>query len=136
MFESHIDQMANPADSIFDGFPRTPEQAEDLWAILQAKGVPLEAIIVLRVSRAVCSGRLRGRLEQEHREDDASVAAVERRLDDYERYTVPAYQKLAELSGLPIIEVDGELPEDQVTTQILSRLREQGVRAQGFEDAA
>jgi adenylate kinase len=108
----------HPAAFVFDGFPRTIEQAEAFDEILQQRRAPLDLAIALAVSldtirtrmalRLVCAncgkvvsmGRhvqsshdpcpnCRGPLEK--RSDDNNEA-LERRLEDYWEKTVPVYK--------------------------------------------
>jgi len=52
---------AGAADVLFDGFPRTVPQAEALDALLAELGAPLQAVLLLEVSRGELVRRLGGR---------------------------------------------------------------------------
>lgn len=49
------------AGFILDGFPRTPNQAESLVKGLDAAATPLDAVLIIEVSRATARARLLGR---------------------------------------------------------------------------
>jgi adenylate kinase len=50
-----------PRGALFDGFPRTPAQAEGLDAMLTRRGEKIGAVIEITAPRAVLVGRLSGR---------------------------------------------------------------------------
>jgi adenylate kinase len=127
---------------LLDGFPRTVGQAEGLDGLLARLGRRIDAIFVLEVRREVLIERLSGRrtctqcktvyhvsinppraegrcdkcggtLVQ--REDDRPET-IERRLGVYSAQTQPV---LAHYRGrVPVHEVDGEMPVDEVTRAI------------------
>lgn len=124
---------------LLDGFPRTVGQAKGLDAQLEELGQKIDAIVVLNARRDAIIERLSGRrtctkcktvfhvkvnrprvegtcdrcggtLVQ--REDDRPET-IAKRLDVYEAQTQPI---LAHYRGMvPMHEVDGELPVDEVT---------------------
>jgi adenylate kinase len=127
---------------VLDGFPRTAAQAEALDHMLAGRGIALDRVIFLDVSRPELLRRLTGRRicrqcgatyhlvsapprregrcdacggELYQREDD-SEAAVARRLDVYESQTAPLlayYRSRGQLTSVP-----GERSVDQVAAAI------------------
>jgi len=94
-------------------------QAEALDAMLDEIGKPLDAVILLQVSDAVATERLRARAAQEGRADD-SPEAIRNRLRLYHELTelvVDRYQ----LAGIEVI-VDGEQTMDDVFASIQDAL--------------
>ena len=128
---------------ILDGFPRTTTQAEELMRITDPRGI--DVALNLEVSREVVLGRLASRrvcvdcgtnysLEQSpkyrdtcdvcggdviHREDDTE-AAINRRLDLYERETVPLLNWFKD-RGL-LASVDGMGDPDVVTSRLVDAI--------------
>jgi adenylate kinase len=98
---------------LLDGFPRTVAQAETLDIFLAPSGI--DAIIELAVRAETVIERLRLRA----RRDDTDEAVM-RRLEEYERNTVPV---LAWYSArAPVLRVDGEHPADRVATEFAQNI--------------
>lgn len=74
--------------AVFDGFPRTPAQAEAFGAMLSELGVPLHAVLLLEVNPSELAHRLLQRAKQEGRSDDNEIT-IRRRLQVYEEQTRP-----------------------------------------------
>ena len=112
---------------ILDGFPRTVKQAEELDAMLGAKGLKLDAAIELTVDSNKLVDRIVNRANEAkaagqpvRKDDDPEV--FKSRLAAYERDTAavtPFYRKLGLLR-----EVDGMAPIDSVTAAIDAVLKE------------
>jgi adenylate kinase len=127
---------------VLDGFPRTPAQAEALDHMLAERGLGLDRVLFLDVSRPELLRRLTGRRicrscgttfhlvsappqvagrcdacggELYQREDDAE-AAVAHRLDVYERQTAPLLEYYR-CRGL-LVPVAGEGPVDRVAAEV------------------
>lgn len=141
-------QGVDPGQGIlFDGFPRTMQQASDLMTLLSALGRKLTCVIILNVERGVLEKRLTGRFvcsncasvyneyykptqEQglcdlckgsafERRLDDAP-SVVKLRLDEYEERTE---QLVAYYEGLQLARfVDGNGSVSEVSKSISSVL--------------
>jgi adenylate kinase len=79
---------------IFDGFPRTLKQADALGALLQRRGMKLDAVIELVVDDAALVGRIVKRAEEARaagepvRKDD-TPEVFEVRLREYYKSTAP-----------------------------------------------
>ena len=145
-----VDERLGQADAargwVLDGFPRTVAQAEALERLLHARGLELDRVIFLQVSRDELRRRLTGRRicrecgtafhlafnppatagrcdrcggELYQREDDAEPA-VAHRLEVYASQTAPLldYYRRRHL----LTEVPGEGKVEQVTTAIRKAL--------------
>ncbi len=93
-----------PEGFVMDGYPRTLAQAQALDDLLHQLNLPLHAVVLLKVSDDEILSRIRGRLVQEQRSDDAEET-VRARLKLYHE-TLPEvidfYRRkglLRELSG-------------------------------------
>ncbi len=82
---------ANPAANgfIFDGFPRTVEQAEALDELLDGNGTPISGMLSLEVERQELINRLLGRGLVSGRADDQDQAVIENRISVYGQKTAP-----------------------------------------------
>lgn len=105
---------------VLDGFPRTPEQAAALEALLSGNGKALTAVIHLLVPEDLLVERMLGRAADESRADDKPEAIAER-LRVYREKTEPLigfYRDrglLAEVNGVGEVRevaewIDGALP--------------------------
>lgn len=110
---------------IFDGFPRTPTQAQALDFLLNQRGAPIKAAIRLTVDEDELVGRLNSRIAQtkaaggEARGDD-NEETFRKRLGVYDEQTAPIIPYYQE-QGL-LKEVDGMRDIDQVAADIAALL--------------
>ncbi len=144
MIEGELEK--SPRGFIMDGFPRTVAQAEAFDALMDGRGVPLDAVVLFDVDRDTLVTRLTARwtnpktgrsynaitnpppgpgmrdadgTELIQREDD-KAETVTKRLDVYREQTEPLvayYHKRGKL-----VKVDGLAPVEDVTRQIVSLL--------------
>jgi adenylate kinase len=85
------DRLAQPqyaAGCLFDGFPRTLEQARSLDASLSQRGTPLSVVVELQANEQELIDRLLKRAQAEHRSDD-NRATITQRMEVYQRQTFP-----------------------------------------------
>lgn len=108
---------------ILDGYPRTLEQADSVQAMLDAKGIDLDAVIQLVVDDKALVGRIIKRAEEAaaagqpvRKDDNADV--FDERLREYYRSTAPlvgyyfAQRKLTRVDGMASIDaVTGEIKQ-------------------------
>ncbi|WP_432412848.1 adenylate kinase [Rasiella sp. SM2506] len=77
----------SPNGFIFDGYPRTKDQAEVLTAFLAEKGTEIAAMVALEVDDEVLVGRLLERGKSSGRADDANETVIRERIAEYYRKT-------------------------------------------------
>lgn len=126
MIASRIEQPDCAKGVIFDGFPRTVDQAEALDAMLADKGKPLDAVIQMVVDEEELVNRLKTRIQQTIdagqpvRADD-NEETFRKRLGVYRAQTAPIlpYYEAADL----LHKVDGMKPIDFVTQEIKAILK-------------
>lgn len=119
MLKERLEQPDAATGALFDGYPRTVPQAEELDQLLQLEGRSLTAVLFIDVPDPVIVGRLVKRAEIEGRADD-TPETVAARLRVYREKTEP----LAELyrsRGL-FHRIDGDRPVDEVAFDVLATL--------------
>jgi adenylate kinase len=89
MIAAKIDSTKGVAGFLFDGFPRTVAQTEELEKMLNARGMKIDSMLVLDVDHDELVKRLIARAEQSGRPDDKDPAVIENRIDVYKAKTEP-----------------------------------------------
>jgi len=84
-----IDKNHDARGFIFDGFPRTTEQAKALDVVLHKKGTPISIMLSLEVEKKELIKRLLGRGQVSGRSDDQDVSIIENRIRVYNNETAP-----------------------------------------------
>jgi adenylate kinase len=100
---------------VLDGFPRTIAQAGALDTMLREIGRPLSVVLELHVPRTVAVERMLNRAVEEGRSDD-TPETIERRLELYDRMTVPVIQHYTTTGNL--VRVHGERSINEVWGEI------------------
>jgi adenylate kinase len=90
MLQSEADKYADTAGFIFDGFPRTIQQAEALDKYLSGRGTSISMMLSLEVDEEELRTRLLLRGKDSGRADDQDPAVIQNRIDVYNRETAPA----------------------------------------------
>lgn len=89
MIESRLESEKDTNGFIFDGFPRTVEQAKALDALLNTHGTPVSAMLSLEVEKQELIDRLLSRGKESGRADDQDVSIIENRINVYNQKTAP-----------------------------------------------
>jgi adenylate kinase len=105
---------------VLDGFPRTVPQAEALDRHLARYGMPLQAVVELRISSAELHRRVAERARTEDRGDDEDAEAIKRRVESYFHDTRPLVDYYLR-RGL-LVQVDGIGSVDEVGGRIVEGL--------------
>lgn len=112
-----IAQRASTSGFIFDGFPRTVEQAVRFDAMLRDRGERVALVLLLDVPAPELVRRLQRRAEIEGRADDRDATVIANRIAVYEAQTKPVADHYEKLGVLRIIENALDLDE---TTRCLA----------------
>jgi adenylate kinase len=89
MLGQEVKQHPGAKGFIFDGFPRTTQQAQALDALLESMGESITCMLALEVEQEELKKRLLSRGATSGRADDQDAAIVQNRIDVYERETSP-----------------------------------------------
>ncbi|MHB8800946.1 MAG: adenylate kinase [Thermoanaerobaculia bacterium] len=119
MLKERLEESDAATGALFDGYPRTVPQAEELDRLLQIEGRSLTAVLFIDVPDPVIVGRLVKRAEIEGRSDD-TPETVAARLRVYRDKTEPLAELYRKL-GL-FHRIDGDRPVDQVAFDVLATL--------------
>jgi adenylate kinase len=96
MINDALDSNTNVAGFLFDGFPRTAIQAEELDKLLQQKNTCIDVMLALDVSEDELINRLVKRGETSGRSDDNNEQVIRARIVEYHKKTATVadhYQK-------------------------------------------
>ncbi len=89
IIEKRIDTFPQAEGFIFDGFPRTVSQAEDLDKMLAGKGMSVTSTICITLDDKFIFERIAHRAHIEGRADDAKTETIQTRIDTYHTKTEP-----------------------------------------------
>ena len=119
MLKERIEAPDAATGALFDGYPRTVPQAEELDRLLRIEGRSLTAVLFIDVPDPVIVGRLVKRAEVEGRADD-TPETVAARLRVYREKTEPLAERYRSL-GL-FHRIDGDRLVDEVAFDVLATL--------------
>ncbi|HKM92868.1 MAG TPA: adenylate kinase [Prolixibacteraceae bacterium] len=89
MINSHIEENPDTKGFIFDGFPRTVEQAKALDALLKDRNTPVSGMLALDVKKKELIDRLIERGKTSGRSDDCQESIIRNRIVVYNKKTAP-----------------------------------------------
>ncbi len=87
LISKELDEHKDAKGFIFDGFPRTTFQAQELDKMLDGKGLHINLMLALEVEHGELIKRLLNRGLQSARPDDQNVEVIENRIKVYDEYT-------------------------------------------------
>jgi len=89
MIKSKLKENKDANGFIFDGFPRTVEQAKALDDLLNENQTPVSGMLCLEVEQQELINRLLNRGKTSGRPDDQDVLIIENRIEEYHKKTMP-----------------------------------------------
>jgi adenylate kinase len=89
MIKSKLESNKETKGFIFDGFPRTVDQAKALDDLLNQNGTPISGMLSLEVDKQELIDRLMGRGKISGRADDQDQSIIENRINVYNQKTLP-----------------------------------------------
>lgn len=120
MLKAKIEEYNSAKGFVFDGFPRTISQAEQLDALLGEKDQDVSAVIALEASDDVLIKRLLNRGKDSGRADDQDESIIQNRLREYYDKTQPVKDYYANIVKL----IDGVGDIDEITDRIAGVITE------------
>ena len=116
MLNNEINNCNDSNGFIFDGFPRTIDQAKSLDVLLSKKGEKISLVLSLDVSENELLKRLLLRGKESGRVDDQSEEVIKNRIDIYKKQTL-VLKDYYEKSG-HFFQINGEGAIDNITDNI------------------
>lgn len=116
VLEGQINIIGGYKGVIFDGFPRSIEQAELLHKVLAKYGLVIYGVVFLDVPTYIVENRLIERAKLEGRPDDQCPQKIATRLRIYHEETMPVYSFYKSLNK--IHHIDGTKHVDEVYLDI------------------
>ncbi len=110
MVKEFLSQNKDAKGIIFDGFPRTIDQAKALDEILKELNQQVNLVIFIDVPEEEIIKRIKKRALEEGRTDDADETIIKKRLEEYMTKTAPLLgyyerqDKLIKINGIGTIE--------------------------------
>jgi adenylate kinase len=111
MIDSCLDHHKDASGFLFDGFPRTPAQAQALDKLLALKKTEIAFLLALEVSEAELVKRLLNRGKTSGRSDDTNDTVIHQRLAVYNNETAPIAEHYKKLRKLQSIKGEGTVEE-------------------------
>jgi adenylate kinase len=110
---------------VFDGFPRTVDQAKSLDEFLNARKTPINKIILLEITDDIVKKRITERASKDNRPDD-SPEVIQTRIDIYKKQTVPVlnYYKNSYLfaANRGIVNIEASKSKEEVLAELETSL--------------
>ena len=115
LLEKHIFDPIKKNKLIFDGYPRSINQAKNLNLLLNSSNQKIDFVLFLNVNKETIIKRIEKRKTQERRPDD-ELDTILRRYDAYMKTTKPVLDFYSKNSNFH--EIDGSDEIEQITNKI------------------
>ncbi|HZW70059.1 MAG TPA: adenylate kinase [Hanamia sp.] len=111
MINDALDNNPGVAGFLFDGFPRTAIQAEELDALLAKKNTCIDVMLALDVSEDELIKRLVKRGETSGRSDDSNEQVIKARIQEYHKKTASVADHYKKENKVEMINGEGTIDE-------------------------
>ena len=116
LLKNHLSQLSAAKGVIFDGFPRTVNQASELKNLIEAQGNKIDAVINLVVDEQELIARILRRAQSSGRSDD-NLETVQKRLATYRNQTEPVLDFCKE-NGVLVCDIPGVGTIDEIFARV------------------
>ncbi|HXB91028.1 MAG TPA: adenylate kinase [Puia sp.] len=125
MISSALDNNPQANGFLFDGFPRTNAQAEELDKLLHQKGTSIALVLALQVSEQELIKRLLKRGLTSGRPDDVDEEVIRNRIVEYEKKTAAVADHYNKYEKVVYVKGEGNIDEifDSLSKEIDVRNR-------------
>lgn len=111
MISSALEENPDAKGFLFDGFPRTPAQAEALDKLLQLKETAIAVMLALEVSEEELVKRLLKRGETSGRSDDTNESVIRARIVEYHNKTTAVADYYRKFNKVVLVKGEGTVEE-------------------------
>lgn len=111
MINDALDHNKQAAGFLFDGFPRTAVQAEELDKLLNKKNTCIDVMLALDVSEQELIKRLLKRGETSGRSDDTNEQVIKARITEYHKKTAQVADHYKKANKVVIVKGEGSVDE-------------------------
>jgi adenylate kinase len=111
MISSALDANPEVKGFLFDGFPRTYEQAEALDKLLDLKNAPVVVMLALNVSEEELVKRLLKRGETSGRSDDTNEEIIRARIVEYYNKTAAVAEYYQQFNKVALVKGEGGIDD-------------------------
>jgi adenylate kinase len=120
MISSALETNPDAKGFLFDGFPRTPAQAEALDKLLELKGTSINTMLSLEVSEEELVNRLLKRGQTSGRSDDNNEGVIRARITEYHKKTAVVADYYKKFDKVVSIKGEGSVEEifERLSAQI------------------
>jgi adenylate kinase len=124
MIANRIDSNSGSLGFIYDGFPRTVDQAVALGKMLKERFSDITGMLMLEVERDELVKRLLARAEVSGRADDMDEKVIENRISVYREKTEPVARYYKEISKFKSIDGMGDIDDifDRLSEAVAERI--------------
>jgi adenylate kinase len=111
MINDALDNNPEAQGFLFDGFPRTAIQAEELDALLKKKKTCIDVMLALDVSEKELIKRLLKRGETSGRSDDNNEQVIKARIEEYHKKTAAVADHYQKENKVVLVKGEGSIDE-------------------------
>ncbi|MGN6800528.1 MAG: adenylate kinase [Ginsengibacter sp.] len=111
MINDALDTNPHAAGFLFDGFPRTAVQAQELDELLAKKDTCIDVMLALEVSEEELIKRLVKRGQTSGRSDDSNEMVIRARIIEYHKKTATVADHYAKADKVVMIKGEGSIDE-------------------------